>query len=84
MDNIRVWSMGYAASNGNVEGAENLRIVGNPCLTQGTWKTIKTIDERMGETSILMNGKQIRGFKACNRIIQLVVEKDFGLQKYCT
>ncbi|KAF8650978.1 hypothetical protein AX16_004993 [Volvariella volvacea WC 439] len=77
MDSIRVGSMGHTAGNGNVEGAENLRIVGNPCLAQGTRKTVKIVDERTGETrSILMDGEQIGGFEACDRIIQLVMAKD--------
>lgn len=50
----------------------------NPCLAQGTRKVVELEAARPGETvrNVTMVGKDVGGYEACNRIVELVMAKD--------
>lgn len=51
--------------------------IGNPCLARGTTRSIEIHDERTNTTkTVIMDGEQIGGFDACNRVVELVMAKD--------
>jgi guanosine-diphosphatase len=51
-------------------------VVGNPCLSEGMTRVVKLLDERGDERNVTMDGSDIGGFEACNRVVQLVMAKD--------
>jgi guanosine-diphosphatase len=51
-------------------------VIGNPCLAKGTSKVLTIEDETGHERNVTMNGGDIGGFEACNRVMQLVMAKD--------
>jgi guanosine-diphosphatase len=57
--------------------AERRGVVGNPCLARGTTKQVTIKDELSGRShNVTMDGGDIGGFEACNRVVQLVMAKD--------
>ncbi|KAF8157837.1 nucleoside phosphatase family-domain-containing protein [Crassisporium funariophilum] len=52
-------------------------IIGNPCLSKGTKRTVEVTDERTKvKRNVTMAGEEIGAFEACDRILQLVLAKD--------
>jgi len=65
----------FMASLRPTSGAFN--ITGNPCLAKGMRRVVEIQDERSGQRrNVTMDGEEIGGFEACNRIVQLVMAKD--------
>ncbi|TFK68953.1 nucleoside phosphatase GDA1/CD39 [Pluteus cervinus] len=51
--------------------------VGNPCLARGTKKVVEIVEEGSGKKrDVIMDGEQVGGFEACDKIVQLVMAKD--------
>jgi len=52
-------------------------VVGNPCLARGTKKEVEIKDEAtLAKRNVTMDGEQVGGFAACDKIVQLVMAKD--------
>ena len=70
MDSLR-------GKNGGGTFIEKDRRVSNPCLAQGTQRSVEVEDERNGVSrSVIMDGEGIGSFESCSRTMQLVMAKD--------
>lgn len=67
MDSLR------SGRNGAID---SMRMIHNPCLSQGT---VKEVEIHMGEgdpVKVTMTGSDVGSFEACNRVLELVMAKD--------
>ena len=61
----------------HLPSSSKLTVVSNPCLSKGTQKTVKISNAGWREdVNITMDGADVGSYKACNRIIELVMAKD--------
>jgi len=50
--------------------------IANPCISQGTSKTLTLALEGDDTTTVMMSGNEVGNFEGCRRLIELVMAKD--------
>ena len=60
------------------DGTPDRSIIPNPCLAQGTERTVEIVDEKdkSKKKTVTMGGADVGSFEACDRVVGLVLAKD--------
>ncbi|KAJ7158067.1 nucleoside phosphatase GDA1/CD39 [Mycena filopes] len=58
------------------KSAAGLVRISNPCLAQGTQRTVEMVADAGVKKNVTMDGADVGGFAACTKIVDLVMAKD--------